>query len=95
MDREYAVFLFEVGNDKVFHIVKEHELKQPPHPYKVYWQSKRTGLSYGPFLNVQSAMYHYGLGSRNDLIADPTTPKPKADVIPVDFILKRRIESMS
>lgn len=83
------VLIFELGQLQVysFQTIKQIEEKAPH--TKVYWQTKASANTYGPFPSVYDAMKHYTwiLASQGN-----TEDKTIAPVIYVDFNRKARID---
>lgn len=88
---KYAALVFELGDLQVFHLLKEHERPKEKTivPYEVYWQSKRTKIVFGPFVDTYSAMSHHSLSIQS--LPSLTVPiKLPGTLIEVDFKSRKR-----
>lgn len=89
-----ALFLYNLDSDsEFFHLIttEENTLATKPHPYEVYWQSKRQKTVYGPFASVHSAMEHFTLTVAMHKQAQVEVVPLPANVIEVDFKNRQRI----
>lgn len=84
---KYAILLQDLGDFQVFHLLKESERLNEKHitPYEIYWQSKKTRTTYGPFVDIYSTWWHH------TQLLEGNIGKPfKNALIEVDFKNKKR-----
>jgi hypothetical protein len=86
-----AELIFQLGKLQVFHHPSPEEKAAGITSKMVFWQNTQSGYTYGPFDSVYHTMNHYTWLVAQQKKAEEDEKKSDAQVIYVDFTMKKRI----